>query len=159
MAHYDLTRSPIYQRACATPDVMGRTPGYYYDRKEYRRDDYMAEEAWRRLDHLIKNALRDPDRPIAEHIVCAIKAFLLLLDKTLPMMSNLNPTLRAEIDRRIGFCRQIVSASDQERLTYNCVPLTAEWFELLVQRHRGSMNELLYGNPFRGLYAGTTYHG
>lgn len=173
MAHEDLRQSPIYQRAVRAPDTMGRSPANNWMRRNENRDNRRVEEACLKLDHLIRNALdinhyKYGDPTLTEWVICAIKAFLKHLDQTLPGM-QVDRHHRDLIEPRMAFCRQIATASDQERVTAyptyisvlgNSQPLTAEWFEHLVHSFGSSMADVVYHNPFWTLYAGTgTYTG
>jgi hypothetical protein len=173
MAHEDLRQSPIYQQALGTPDTMGRSPANNWMRRNENRDNRRVEEACLKLDHLICNALnvnrfKYGSELLTEWVVCAIKAFVHHLDRTLPLM-RVDQQHRAMIDPRIEFCRRIAAASDRERVTANYEritvlgnnqPLPADWFEQMVRSFGSSMHEVVYHNPFWTLYAGPgTYVG
>lgn len=166
MAHENFRQSPIYQAALPAPDTMGFKQPHAWLRRRERdedRDGARIVYASRRIDHLIRNAMRyvGPNDPyLCPIIISAMKAFVKHIDATLPAMAPRVPAnVLVPFRHKVEFCREMIAASDRERAAVGLELTIPETFEDRIVRHGSTMRDVVYHNPFRNFYAGTTSTG
>src|SRR5689334_946624 len=117
MAFPDLIRTPTYQQALRTPDLIEREPASRWAvREPHLLPSYQIREAGFRLDHLIRNAL-DPNRnPVWPPLwrCSAIKAFVEVIEAKLSSTRFPNEgEVHAFIDPRLDLAREIIRRMDE----------------------------------------------
>jgi hypothetical protein len=155
----ELMQAPVYQRSFDTQDIIPENPDepYRHIDRYGTPDERRVYFAALKIDHLIRNCLvMQPHRANFDgEILCAIKAFLRHLELTLPQKQiQVNSVAKRAIRLRIAFCRAIVVVCDRICQQENVPEFRAEYFEDLVRRCGGTMDEAVYGNPFWVRYNG-----
>lgn len=169
----ELMRAPLFLRAFETTETIPINPDRPYrtlDRTgrigetlEYAatRDEQRVYFAALKLDHMIRRCLyMEVHRANFDGtILCAIKAFLRHLDRTLvekDIRRNLRlPSLAwRAISERMAFCRAIVTVCDRICHEENVPEFIPEHFENVILQHGANMDEAVYGNPFWVRYNG-----
>lgn len=151
-----LREHPVYVRACKTEPVMHDWPPKWVAKSRWREiDDWKLIHAGRRLDWLFRRALacENPWGVLDPQAVCAIEDCILFIADEMAKMTNVSVSARREIMSRIEFGHSLLEIDFHERAE-NGWPRNhnLHQFENFVIQHGFTLEEMVFQNPFQGLY-------
>jgi hypothetical protein len=146
----DLRRSPVYQQALRTEDVLSlppvRTVGFW-NRRTPLADDMRVLQAGKRLDHQIRRILGPglSERDVADaapYRLSAMKFFIEVIEQIWP---SLQPDTKARMGPRLDICREIIARAD--KYLGNGSRVSVDGFRHLAITHGFEPEWLVLDNP------------